>query len=115
MPISVTCQCGARLEIDEKFLGKEIPCPDCQRPLPTKAPPTPPPLDLPSHRRKSGLAVMSLALALALPVVGAIAAIITGVLALRQIAKQPNKLEGVTFARAGIIVGGVSLFFFVAF
>lgn len=109
MPISVTCQCGARLEIDEKFLGKEIPCPDCQRPLPTKAPPTPPPLETPSHRRKSGLAVTSLALALALPVVGGIAAIITGILALKQIAKQPNKLEGAGYARAGIVVGGVSL------
>lgn len=112
MPISVTCQCGARLEIDEKFLGKEVPCPDCQRPLPTSVAPKPPPLDLPTHRKKSGLAVLSLALALVgafLPVLS-LGAIALGVVALRRIANNPSKLEGVRFARAGIIVGGIGIF-----
>lgn len=112
MPISVTCQCGARLEIDEKFLGKDIPCPDCQRPLPTKAPVTPPPLDLPDNRRVSGLAVLSLTLALvgAFTLVGTLAAIAVGVYSLRQIARQPNKLEGVFYARLGVILGSVFTF-----
>src|SRR5438067_12408526 len=89
MPIAVTCECGSRLEIDEKFLGKEILCPDCQRPLPTKPPPAPPPLDLPNNRRVSGLAVLSLTLAMvgAFTVVGSLAAIAVGLLALREIAK----------------------------
>jgi hypothetical protein len=109
MPISVTCQCGARLEIDEKFLGKEIPCPDCQRPLPTKAPAAPPPLDLPDYRRTSGLAVLSLTLALvgAFTLVGTIAAIAIGILALKEIAGKSNKLDGINLARAGIVLGAI--------
>jgi hypothetical protein len=109
MPISVTCQCGARLEIDEKFLGKEILCPDCQRPLPTKAPAAPPPLDLPDYRRTSGLAELSLILALvgAFTLVGTLAAIGVGVLALKEIGAKSNKLNGIGLARAGIILGAV--------
>jgi hypothetical protein len=110
MPISVTCECGSHLEIDEKFLGKEIPCPDCQRPLPTKAPPKPPPLDLPDSRRTSGLAVMSLAVGLAgmFTFIGSLAAIALGLFALRAIHRS-KKLEGVKLARAGIIVGGAGI------
>jgi hypothetical protein len=114
MPISVTCQCGARLEIDEKFLGKEIPCPDCQRPLPTQAPAKPPPLDLPNYRRKSGMAVLSLTLALVfgwVPIVGPLAAIAFGFFGLRQIAKHPNRLEGGAYARAGIVLGILGLLY----
>src|SRR6516164_7782191 len=112
MPISVTCQCGARLEIDEKFLGKEVLCPDCQRPLPTKAPVVPPPLDLPDYRRTSGLAVLSLTLALvgAFTIVGTLAAIVVGVFALRELGSKSGKLGGVGYARAGIIVGAVFTF-----
>jgi hypothetical protein len=112
MPVSVTCQCGARLEIDENFLGKEIPCPDCQRPLPTKGPATPPPLDLPDYHRTSGLAVLSLTLALvgAFTIVGTLAAIVVGVFALREISNKSSKLEGAGYARAGIIVGAVCTF-----
>ena len=112
MPISVTCECGSRLEIDEKFLGKEIPCPDCQRPLPTKPPPTPPPLELLDNRRVSGLAVLSLTLAMvgAFSIVGTLAAVAVGLFALREIAKRPHRFEGVGLARAGIITGAVMTF-----
>jgi hypothetical protein len=109
MSISVTCSCGARLEIDEKFLGKDIPCPDCARLLPTKTAAAPPPLDLPDHRRVSGLAVLSLTLAIvgAFTIVGTLAAIAVGMIALRRIARQPDKLDGAEYARAGIIAGGI--------
>jgi hypothetical protein len=109
MSISVTCPCGARLEIDEKFLGKDIPCPDCSRLLPTKATAAPPPLELPDHRRVSGLAVLSLTLAIvgAFTIVGTLAAIGIGIIALRRIARQPTKLDGAEYARAGIIAGGI--------
>src|SRR5579859_5391625 len=46
MAISLTCSCGARLEIDDKFAGQAIPCPDCQQPLNTAAA-TPVPPDRP--------------------------------------------------------------------
>lgn len=109
MPISVTCECGARLEIDEKFLGKEIQCPDCQRPLPTKAPTTPPPLELPDYRRTSGMAVLSLTLSLVGGFIGGgIAGIVVGVFALKEIAAKPTRLEGANLARAGIATGIVT-------
>lgn len=110
MPISVTCACGARLEIDEKFLGKEVPCPDCQRPLPTQAPVQPPPLELPDNRRTSGLAVASLAVGLVgmFTIVGSLAAIGLGVWAARVI-NRDKKLDGLRLARAGTAVGGVGL------
>jgi hypothetical protein len=112
MPISVTCSCGSRLEIDEKFLGKEIPCPDCGKPLPTKAPPTPPPLDLPDHRRVSGLAIVSLALGIVgfFTIIGSLAAIASGAIAIWRIGKS-KRLDGVNFARAGVGVGLAGLLF----
>ena len=112
MPIAVTCECGSKLEIDEKFLGKQILCPDCQRPLPTQAPATPPPLDLPDYRRVSGYALLSLILALvgAFTIVGTIAAIVIGIYALKHISDKPTRLEGVNYARAGIAIGAFFTF-----
>lgn len=111
MPISVTCECGAHLEIDEKFLGKEIPCPDCQRPLPTKAPPKPPPLELADNRRTSGLAVMSLAVGIVFffTIIGSLVAIGLGLFAMKVIS-QSKKLDGLNLARAGVVIGGVGIF-----
>jgi hypothetical protein len=112
MPISVTCECGARLEIDEKFLGKEVPCPDCQRALPTKAPPKPPPLDLPDNRRTSGLAILSLAIGLVgmfTYFIGSLVAIGIGIWAMKVIGRS-KKLDGLNLARAGIVVGGIGIF-----
>ena len=107
MPLSVTCQCGSRLEIDEKFLGKEILCPDCQRPLPTKAPAAPPALETPLHQRTSGFAILSLTASLvgAFTLVGTLAGIVFGIIALRQISRQPGKLTGAGLARGGILLG----------
>lgn len=104
MAISLTCSCGARLEIDDKFAGKAIPCPDCQRPLNTAAG-TPEPPDLPA----SGLALTSLILALvgAFTFVGSLAAVVVGFLAQRQIARAPDRIGGLKLARAGMIVGAV--------
>src|SRR5262249_37647746 len=111
MAISLTCSCGARLEIDDTFAGKTIPCPDCQRPLttPTAAPAAAeePPPEVDSH--VSGLALTSVIVALVGGFVPAVplAAIGLGMLALRQIARAPEKIGGVNLARAGIILGGV--------
>lgn len=33
MAIRIQCSCGARLEFDEAFAGRTIPCPDCSSPL----------------------------------------------------------------------------------
>lgn len=102
MSLSITCQCGAKLEIDEKFAGRAINCPDCNRPLKTK-------LAEPEAARTSSLALASLLLALvgAFTVVGTIAAIVCGVIALGQIRRTPAEIGGRRFAQAGIVVGGI--------
>ena len=94
-----------------KFLGKKS-VPRLSRPLPTQA--AKPPLDLPNYRRKSGMAVLSLTLALVfgwVPIVGPLAAIAFGFFGLRQIAKHSNRLEGGAYARAGIVLGILGLLY----
>jgi hypothetical protein len=107
MAISLTCTCGARLEIDDAFAGKTIPCPDCQRPLNTS-----PAVEAPPERPPSVLALSSLIVGLVGALtfgIGSLTAITLGALALRQSARDPERRTDVTFARAGIIAGGVGL------
>ena len=104
MAISVTCSCGARLELDDKFAGKAIPCPDCQQPLNTKIA-----VDESRQVPVSGLAITSVILAIvgAFTIVGSLAAVVVGFFAMRQIAREPDRFGGLNFARAGTIAGGV--------
>lgn len=101
MPISLTCTCGSRLEIDDKFAGQTIPCPDCNKPLLAELPP-------PAPTRTSGLAVLSLLLALvgAFTVVGTLAAVACGAVAYRQITRKRVGVGGIRIAQAGMILGG---------
>src|SRR4051794_38674179 len=106
MALSITCSCGAKLEIDDKFAGKIVNCPDCHKELTTSPAP-------PKVQRTSALAIASLMTALvgALTVLASLAAIVCGFLSLRQQAKHPE-LAGRNLARAGIALGG--LFFLVS-
>src|SRR5947209_3446724 len=100
MTISLTCTCGALLEIDETFAGQTINCPDCQRALAVPRPEQP-------GVRTSGFALASLALALvgAFTVVGTLLAVLFGVLALTNIKKRPEELAGRNYALSGIVLG----------
>jgi hypothetical protein len=100
MTLSLTCKCGARLDIDEKFAGQLVHCPDCNLPLDTGPPPT-------KATRTSDLALASLLLALigAFTIVGTIAAVACGFLALAQIRRAKGEIGGMRFARAGIALG----------
>src|SRR5262249_42578922 len=104
MTLSLTCACGARLEIDDKFAGQPINCPDCQRALQVPAAPT-----AGGGRRTSGLALASILLAPtgAFTIVGTLAAVVLGVVALVQIAGKPDRLAGRGYAFAGILLGVV--------
>ena len=104
--IAVTCACGAYLEIDLRFAGQTVPCPDCQRPLE---------ISVPEHKRTSGLALASLLVALVAGVtlIGGAVAVLLGFLALRSIARNPKALAGTRIAYGGIVVGIV--FFGVGF
>jgi hypothetical protein len=100
MPFSLICACGARLEIDDKFAGQQIACPDCQRPLNTPAADQP-------VRRTSGLALASIIVALmgAFTVVGTFAAVVLGILALVQMTGRADRLAGRGYAITGILIG----------
>jgi hypothetical protein len=104
MSLPLTCACGARLEIDEKFAGQAITCPDCQKALQVPAS-----ASQQTGRVTSGWAITSLVLALvgAFTVVGTLLAIGCGMVALRQIARQPDRLGGRNYARGGILLGSV--------
>jgi hypothetical protein len=100
--VAVTCACGAYLEIDAKFAGQRVPCPDCQKPV-----------EVPSleRTRTSGLALASLLVGLigAFTLVGNIVAIVLGAIGLRSIARNPKELAGRRVALTGMVVGAVGL------
>src|SRR5688572_15082691 len=102
MTISLTCKCGARLEIDETFAGQTIPCPDCQRALKAPKPDAP-------GVRTSGLALLSFIVALvgAFTLVGTLAAVVVGLVALQQIKNRPDELTGRNYAVTGAVLGGL--------
>lgn len=108
MTIAITCSCSARLEVDPRFAGQTITCPDCQKKLEVPKPAV-------SSQRTSGYALLSIVFALvgAFTVVGTMLAIIFGVLAIVAIRRDPKRLAGRNFAIAGIALGilltGVSL------
>ncbi len=103
MPLSLSCSCGARLEVDDKFAGQAISCPDCQRPLRWSSPEQP-------CQRTSGLALASLLFAVigAFTVIGTLVAVVLGLLALRSSARQPLVVSPNASRRlawTGIILG----------
>lgn len=113
MTIALTCSCSARLEVDERFAGQSITCPDCQRSLPVPASAGP-------VQRTSWLAIASVILALvgAFTVFGTLLAAVLGVVALLGIRAQPQRLAGTRLAVAGIALGlvltALSVFAFTA-
>jgi hypothetical protein len=114
MAIAITCPCSARLEVDEKFAGQSITCPDCQNSLQVPQPAGA------TAQRTSYLALASLVLALvgAVTILGTMLAVACGLAALLQIRRQPDRLAGSQFAWAGIVLGvvltGLSAFAFSA-
>lgn len=102
MPISLTCSCGSKLEIDDKFAGQPIPCPDCNKPLLAEPPPPP-------ATSTSGLAILSLVLALigAFTIVGTLAAMACGAIAHRRLSRKRGPVGGIRIAQAGMILGAV--------
>jgi len=100
MAFSLTCACGARLEVDDVFAGQIVQCPDCS--LGLKVPQAHNPL-----LRTSGLALASLLLALvgAFTVVGTLLAVVVGVAALVHMHGKGDRLAGRGYAVAGIMLG----------
>jgi hypothetical protein len=102
MALSLTCACGARFEVEDTLAGQEIRCPECAQPL--KAPAL-----RQAPRRTSGFALASVVLALtgAFTILGTLAAIALGVVALVHVARNREQITGASFAVFGIAVGVV--------
>jgi hypothetical protein len=102
MSLSLHCSCGADFEVEDTLAGQAVACPECQAAL--RAPPL-----VRGPLRTSGFAITSLVLALvgAFTVVGTLAAILFGALALRQIRGRRDELSGAGLAVLGIALGSV--------
>lgn len=100
MPIALTCTCGAKLEIDDAFAGKVIPCPDCERPLMTV------PVAVP-EQRTSMAAILSLLVSLVggLTLIGGLIGAGLGIWAVGEIDRSRGKLGGLGLAKAGVLLG----------
>jgi hypothetical protein len=96
----LTCACGARFEVDDTLAGQEVLCPECQQPL--KAPALERP---PQVTSAWALASVVLALVGAFTVVGTIAAVVCGGIALGSIARNRQRVTGAGFAVFGICLG----------
>ena len=100
MPLSLTCDCGARFEVDDALAGQNVSCPECQAAL--KAPAARRPV-----QRTSNLALASFLLAIvgAFTVVGTVAAVVLGLLGAAAILRDRERLGGLGFAVTGVVLG----------
>jgi hypothetical protein len=100
MPMSLTCDCGARFEVEDALAGQSVACPECQEPL--KAPGLQRPIV-----RTSGFALASFLLAIvgALTVVGTVAAVVLGLIAVVRILRDREHIAGLGFASFGVGLG----------
>ncbi len=83
------------------------------RPAAPPPPPPPAPPPAPAQPQTSALALASLATGLAawfiLPVIGAVAAVVTGFLAQSEIRASQGRLTGTAFATAGLVLGWLQI------
>jgi hypothetical protein len=100
MPLVLTCDCGARFQVDDSQTSKEVSCPECQQPLSAKK-------RGPTVQHTSWLALFSLALAItgAFTVVGSLAGAFLGMIALGRIRAVSDRLAGRSIAITGILLG----------
>lgn len=102
MTISLQCSCSAQLEIDEKFSGQTITCPDCRGMINV-------PTETEWNQQTSLWALASLVLALvgAFTIIGTVAAIFVGIVALIHIRQNVDRLAGKSYAITGIVLGAL--------
>jgi hypothetical protein len=97
--LALTCACGARFEVEETWAGKTVPCPDCTARIAV-------PALAPRGRPISRLALTSALLALfgAFTVVGTLAAVVVGLVALIRLARR-REVAGLGYAVFGVSAG----------
>jgi hypothetical protein len=111
MSLSLTCDCGARFEVEDTLAGQTVACPECQEPIKAPAAQRPP-------LRTSAFALASFICALvgAFTMVGTVAAVVLGVIGVVGILRHRERLAGLGFAAFGIVAGllftGLTIFAF---
>ena len=100
MPLSLTCDCGARFEVEEALAGQTVSCPECQQTL--KAPAA---QRVIVRTNNFALASFLLAIVGAFTVVGTVAAVILGGVAVTGILRDRERQAGLGFAFTGVILG----------
>jgi hypothetical protein len=100
MPLSLTCDCGARFELDDALAGQSVSCPECQAAL--KAPAA-----KQAVVRTSGFALASTVLALvgAFTVVGTAAAVVLGAIGAVAVLRDREHKSGLGFSVFGMVFG----------
>lgn len=102
MSIAMTCDCGARYEVEDLFAGQEVHCPECQHaaraPLVKDAP-----------RRVSLLALYSLVVAVvgAFTLVGSAVAALLALISLARMRTGSGRRGGEVYAVAALVVAAV--------
>jgi hypothetical protein len=102
MPLALTCDCGARFDVDELLAAREVPCPECGQAV-----------HAPAHAAAAprtslwALAAVVLALFGAFTLVGTVLAVVVGLCALVVIRRQPERLKGARLALGAIAAGVV--------
>ncbi len=109
MPLSLSCSCGVRFEVEDTFAGQTVACPECQSPITVTVAARQPP-------RTSGYAVAAMvcALVLAFTGIGTLVAVLLGCLALVDIARNRGRVTGAGYAIFSIVwgIGFTGLFAF---
>src|SRR5262245_22290120 len=99
MPLSITCDCGARFDVDDLLVDQEVPCPECTEPVKVTGQAAAP--------RNSLWALAALVIALVGGLVpgGGLLAMLVGLIALLAILRRRKHLTGTWIALTAIGLG----------
>jgi hypothetical protein len=99
MPLALTCECGARFDVDDVLAGQEVPCPECTAMIKASDQAVTPRTSL------WALAALTIALLGAFTPGGGLLAVFVGLVALLVIWRKRKLLTGQTVALTAIGIG----------
>jgi hypothetical protein len=107
MSLILTCDCGARFEVDDVWAGRELPCPDCGAVVRAPGVREQKPMERPSWL---ALTAVVLVLVGAFTIVGTLAAVAVASVAL--VRRAPGSRLALGALIAGVVLTGFTLFAF---
>src|SRR5262245_52712111 len=99
MPLSITCDCGARFDVDDLLAGQEVPCPECTEQVKVSGQSAAPRTSL------WALAALVIALIGGLTPAGGLLAVLVGLIAVLVILRRRKQLMGQWIALIAIGLG----------